>query len=113
MSGTCHCNTCKKATGGAFEAFAIIDKKNFLLVAGADSLVEYRISPKAKKTFCGNCGSPLYNQHRLAPGKLIVHIGTLDDPTCVVPTLNLYCQNMLPWVPDVQSLRNYEQGLIG
>lgn len=110
MSGNCHCNTCKKITGGAFEAFAIIDKEHLTVVQGEQALVEYRISAKAKKYFCGICGTPVYNQLRLIPGKLVVHVGTLDDPARVTPTFNLYTENMLPWVEDLSSLKNFAQG---
>jgi len=113
MVGNCHCNTCKKITGSAFEAFAVIARENFILLAGEDSLVEYKISPKVKKHFCGNCGTPVFNQHRLAPGKLIVHVGTLDDPTCVEPAFNLHCKSMLPWVMEVSKLKNFDQGFTG
>jgi len=110
MSGNCHCRTCRKNTGGAFEAFAIISRENLTFLAGEASLVQYRISPKAKKHFCGTCGTPVFNQHRLAPGKLIVHVGTLDDPACVAPAVNLYCASMLPWVAEISSLKNFDQG---
>ena len=110
MVGNCHCNICKKITGSVFEAFAVIAQESFTLLAGEDSLVEYKISPKVKKYFCGTCGTPVFNQHRLAPGKLIVHVGTLDDPTGVTPTLNLYCESMLPWVAEIMSLKNFDQG---
>jgi len=110
MVGNCHCNTCKKITGSAFEAFAVITQESFTLMAGEDALVEYKISPKVKKHFCGTCGTPIFNQHRLAPGKLIVHVGTLDEPTDVTPTLNLYCESMLPWVAEICALKNFDQG---
>jgi len=110
MSGNCHCNICKKITGGAFEAFAIIDQDRLKFVQGEQEVVEYKISAKAKKYFCGTCGTPVYNRYRPIPGKLVVHIGTLDDPASVAPTFNLYCENMLPWVAELSSLKNFAQG---
>lgn len=110
LSGNCHCNTCKKMTGSAFEAFAIIDRENFTFLEGEASLVPYKISPKAKKHFCGTCGTPVFNRHRLAPGKLIVHVGTLDEPGRVVPAVNLYWESMLPWLAEISSLKNFDQG---
>lgn len=111
MVGNCHCRTCKKITGSAFEAFAVIACESFTLLAGDESLVEYKVSSKAKKHFCGICGTPVYNQHRLAPGKLIVHLGSLDEPERLTPSVNLYCESMLPWVADIQSRRNFAKGL--
>ena len=110
LVGNCHCNTCKKITGSAFEAFAVISRESFSLSAGEDSLVEYKISPKAKKHFCGICGTPVYNLLRLVPGKLIVHVGTLDEPGRLTPAVNLYCESMLPWVAEIQSLKNFAKG---
>lgn len=110
MSGNCHCNTCKKITGSAFEAFAIVASENFALTKGEESLAQFKISPKAKKNFCAICGTPVFNLHRLAPRKHIVHIGTLDNPACVTPTVNLHCENMLPWVAEILSLNNFDRG---
>lgn len=110
MSGNCHCNTCKKITGGPFEAFAIIDAQSFELNSGEKNLVQYKISPKAKKNFCGVCGTPIYNQHRHTPGKVIVHIGSLDDPSIVKPTFNLHCDTMLEWVLDLAKIKAFAQG---
>ena len=111
LVGNCHCNTCKKITGSAFEAFAVISRESFTLSAGEDSLVEYKVSPMAKKHFCGICGTPVFNQHRLAPGKLVVHVGSLDQPGRLTPAVNLYCESMLPWVADIQSCRSFAKGL--
>lgn len=112
MSGNCHCNTCKKITGGPFEAFAVIDEKSFDLSQGEDALIEYQISEKARKYFCGTCGTPIFNQHRSLPGKIVVHIGTLGDPQCVSPSFNLYCENMLPWVASIASLKSFDKGFV-
>ena len=109
--GACHCNTCKKITGAAFEIFAIIDEKNIQLTQGKDNLNEYLISPKAKKHFCSSCGTPIFNLHRLAPGKLIVHVGSLDKPEQVTPLINIHCEKMLPWLRDIASIKSFDQGL--
>ena len=110
MAGNCHCNTCKKITGGPFEAFAIIDEKHIKLIQGKDSLSEYLISPKAKKHFCRVCGTPIFNLHKLAPGKLIIHIGSLDDPQSVTPVVNIHCEKMLPWVHSIKSIKSFDKG---
>lgn len=110
MSGNCHCNTCKKITGGPFEAFAIVAAENFELTSGKETLVQYKVSAKAKKNFCGNCGTPIYNQHKHVPGKLVVHIGSLDDPSVVSPSFNLHCDNMLAWVAELGKIKNFAQG---
>ena len=113
MVGNCHCNTCKKSIGSAFEAFAVIVRDGFTLLAGEDSLTQYKISAKVRKHFCGVCGTPVFNRHRLAPGRLIVYVGTLDEPARVEPTVNLYCESMLPWLAELASLKNFDKGFTG
>ena len=110
FSGNCHCNTCKKITGGPFETFAIIDEKNIKLTQGRESLSEYLVSPKAKKHFCRTCGTPIFNLHRLAPGKLIIHVGSLDNPQTLSPAVNIHCENMLPWVAEIGKIKSFDKG---
>lgn len=111
MTGNCHCNTCKKITGGPFESFAVINDAFFELCQGQDQLVSYPISEKAEKHFCGTCGTPIYNQHVMLPGKLIVHIGSLDDPTSLTPVFNLHCENMLPWVSTIGEIKSFDKSI--
>jgi hypothetical protein len=110
MSGNCHCKTCKRMMGGAFLAVAVIDEKSFDLVQGADAIVRYEVTERLQKNFCGTCGTPIFNQHTLIPGKALVYVGSLDDPSRVVPTFNIHCENMLPWVPSIASLKSFDQG---
>jgi hypothetical protein len=54
--------------------------------------------------FCPECGSSISDEptrHRaLRPdgGVINLNAGTLDDPSLVVPTLEIYCDSALPWV---------------
>ena len=109
MTGNCHCSTCKKITGGPFESFAIINEAFFKFRQGVDQLITYPISEKAEKVFCGKCGTPIFNKHVTLPGKLIVHIGSLDDPSSISPVFNLHCENMLPWVSSIGEMKNFER----
>lgn len=110
MAFNCHCRTCRKMTGSAFEAVVLIDEAGFKIGQGEDCLTVYQISRKARKHFCNRCGTPIYNRHRLAPGKVIVHIGSLDDPARIKPSVNLHAQDMLPWVTAIGEMETFERG---
>lgn len=109
MTGNCHCNTCKKITGGPFESFAVINEVFFEFSRGEEQLVTYPISEKAEKIFCGKCGTPIFNIHTALPGKLIIHIGSLDDPASISPVFNIHCEKMLPWVKTIGEIRSFEK----
>ena len=48
--------------------------------------------------FCPECGSSIYDEPTARPGMINLNAGTLDDPSLVGPTLEIYCDSALPWV---------------
>lgn len=110
MALNCHCNRCKKITGGAFEAIALVEESALTFTCGREFLTNYQISELASKNFCSRCGTPIYNLHSKVPGKAIIHIGSLDNPAVVTPTANVFCESMLPWVQSIGALKSFPQG---
>jgi len=106
----CHCSTCKKNTGAVFETILVVDEAGFQINEGEELLTCFEISRKARKHFCSQCGTPIYNRHRLARGKAIVHLGSLDEPTAVTPSVNLHAAGMLKWVPSLGEMRTCDKG---
>lgn len=104
-AANCHCNTCKKITGGAFSSLVIVDEEHFKIDQGQKNLAACRISDKATKNFCRVCGTPLFNVHRKFPGNRMVSLGSLDDPSVATPAINVYCESMLPWVKNISGLK--------
>lgn len=105
----CHCNTCKKITGAAFETIAVVSDKNLEITEGINLITTYQITKNAQKHFCSICGTPIYNINNKYPGRCMVLIGSLDDPSSAVPTMNIFCESMFPWVKDICALKNFEQ----
>jgi len=105
----CHCKTCKKITGGAFETVAVVGEKSIEITAGQELLKAFRIHENADKIFCSNCGTPIYNQVDKYPGFRMVHVGSLDQPSLVAPARNIFCESMLPWVKGIADLQSFEQ----
>jgi hypothetical protein len=110
MAGNCHCNKCKKITGGPFQSFALVREEDFEFIQGEESLSTYHVSDNLAKHFCPACGTALFNRNKMVPGKLIVQIGTLDTPAAVTPAYNLHCENMLPWITSIGQIRSFEKG---
>jgi hypothetical protein len=50
------------------------------------------------RRFCPECGSSISEQASTSPGLVIINAGTLDDPTTVTPTIQIYCDRELRWV---------------
>ena len=105
----CHCNTCKKITGGVFGTIAITDENNLEIIEGQDTLATSQISEKAIKHFCRTCGTPIFNLHKKYPGNYMLHVGSFDDPSLATPAINIFCESMLPWVKGIADLKNYDK----
>jgi len=105
----CHCNLCKKITGGAFETIALVSERNLKITSGEEYLIRYALTNNADKYFCKVCGTPIYNQNKRVPGNSMIHIGSLDNPSSLSPTINLHCNSMLSWVREISALENYEE----
>jgi hypothetical protein len=105
----CHCKTCKKITGAAFETIAVIDETSLEVLRGEELLTVYQISDTAKKHFCKNCGTPIYNLLSAYPGRCLVQVGSLDDPSLVSPAVNIFCESMLPWTRDIADMKCFDK----
>ena len=105
----CHCNKCKKMSGSAFAAIAVIEEQNLEITAGQELMSSYAITEGATKHFCGCCGTPIYNEQVKYPGLYMLQVGSLDEPALLTPRANIFCENMLPWVKGMSELTSFEQ----
>ena len=78
----CHCDSCRRSTGGATVAWMQVRPDRFRVTLG--EAATYRSSPGALRHFCPTCGSQLYmtddEGHSVG-----VTVGTLDDKEAVAP----------------------------
>lgn len=102
----CHCGQCRKAQGVAFAANTPVPRHAFQLLSGADSLGSYRVSPAKTRTFCRNCGSPLYSRVDGAES-LRVRAGTLDPGVAIVPSGHIFATSKANWDDITDSLPQY------
>src|SRR5579862_3643220 len=84
----CHCSRCRKKTGTAHAANAIVKPEAFRWLAGEELLVRYDLSTARSfaTSFCRQCGSPMPHLTR-SRTRVIVPAGSLDDDPGVKPTV--------------------------
>jgi hypothetical protein len=68
----CHCENCQKLHGNFFAMLAV--DRDAVRWSGAESIVWYDSSPKAKRGFCKQCGSRLAKDPNGSP-KVLVSVG--------------------------------------
>lgn len=105
----CHCNDCKKSTGSAFHVGFVVKQSDINIKA--NDLREYTKTADSgnqmTRRFCGDCGSPLFTIDSGKPENLVIKAGSLDDPSLVSPSAELWTCHKVAWANisnDVQSL---------
>jgi hypothetical protein len=76
----CHCSRCRKESGSAFAANAVVAAKDFVVVEGEESLATFRTGEGVQRLFCSRCGSPLLSRRDSHPDMVSLRLGTLDTP---------------------------------
>jgi hypothetical protein len=110
MAFVCHCRSCQRFTGSAFGAVVVVPKQTLTI----NGMMKTFTSPGGSGTplhrhFCPECGSSIAEESDLRPGALILNIGTLDEPKSVVPTLQKFCEDALPWAQLASDMPRFDK----
>lgn len=73
--GVCHCEMCRRWTGGAWPVIHCTDPVTF---KGEEHIVRYGSSDWAERGFCGKCGTTLFYSLR-GQDEYALSVGALDD----------------------------------
>lgn len=95
--GYCHCTSCRKASGSGHAANAPMERRNFHLLSGAETIREFESSPGMFRAFCSHCGSPIYAYRAEHPGLLGLRLGSLDTPFTKHAREHRYVAEKAPW----------------
>lgn len=94
-AGYCHCRMCQTASGAPVVAWVVVPRDSLAFTQGTP--VEFRSSAKAKRLFCGHCGSPLVFRED-GSNEVDINLATLDEPEHVVPSYHIYTASQQPWL---------------
>lgn len=92
----CHCRMCQKAHGASFASFARFRHGDFSVLAGAESMLTYRSSDAARRTFCSRCGSALQFL-RDGDATFGLAISALDSPLEPQPIRDYHEESRSGW----------------
>jgi len=72
----CNCSLCRRKAA----VMVLVDKPQFTLLQGADSLTEYQWNTKvARHYFCSKCGIYTHHQPRMASDKVGFNAACVDE----------------------------------
>src|SRR5688500_9930215 len=96
---SCHCATCRRASGAAFLTFVHFPAGAFAWTRGEP--VRYRSSAAAERGFCPVCGSTLSMHEAVLADRVQVSLGSLDRPDRVRPDDHVWTSRQLPCLGGV------------
>lgn len=108
----CHCQQCRKAQGSAFATNTVIDETAFLLTDNNSLLKAFESSEDKIRTFCSQCGSPLYSYRKSIPGKLRLRIGTLDTKINRAVDYHAFYNSKAEWYDANDTLAKFPDAKI-
>jgi len=102
----CHCETCRKTTGAPVVLFVMFKEDQVQFTKGVRKV--YRSSPSVKRTFCGDCGTPLSYEGGWGGSEIIeIYISTLDAPEQFKPDRHVFHGEHIDWFDVADQLPRY------
>ncbi len=100
--GLCHCMTCRKTSGSAFNAFVIFPRE---AVAVEGEFKAWAASGGDDRAFCPVCGSPVFAH---TATEMEMRLGAFDAPNVFAPSYEAWIGRREHWL-KTEGLKAYEQ----
>lgn len=107
----CHCESCRRASGGAFVPWATFNKADFTVSRG--DMLLHRSSAKVTRGLCPACGTSLTYEHEDRRSEIDVTPVSFDDPSRFTPTAHIWLEDKLPWITVNDGLPQYRRTVTG
>ena len=106
----CHCESCRRASGGDSVAWAVLPSDGFEITDGQPQT--YESSPGIFRSFCRDCGTSLTFEANSAGSDLIeFHISTLDNPDEFPPNEHTHYAERISWLAIADELPKFRGSL--
>ena len=96
-TGLCHCMTCRKHHGSAFNPFAVFRAEDVLI---AGTLRPWSSSDHATRSSCEICSSPIC-QREDDGSEIELHLGSFDEPSVFAPAYENWVPHREAWLPQL------------
>ncbi|MHB8528073.1 MAG: GFA family protein [Caulobacteraceae bacterium] len=95
----CHCRDCQHVSGGAPALIAVVPKGAFKITKGRPRTYRSKADSGAEvaRSFCADCGAPLFSEPAGIGEIVAVKIGSLDDPSAFHVQADIWMRSAQPW----------------
>lgn len=107
-SAFCHCESCRRASGGAYVPWVTFDEGALRWTSGTVMLHES--SPGVIRGHCPRCGTSLTYRETGRSGQVDITLASFDDPSPFKPLAHIWMEDRLPCVHVGDDLPRYTRG---
>lgn len=106
----CHCRDCQQSSGAPFASGVVVFTKS-LQVTGSPTTYSIRTPTGAQtsRSFCSNCGSPLFTTGEAMPDFTSIRFTTFDVQSEFRPALDIWASSAASWVCLNEELPHFAQ----
>jgi hypothetical protein len=109
---TCHCKDCQKASGAGASHNFVVKTEEVKVTKGKPKTFSKVVDSGRTliRSFCGECGSPVFSQRKEMPEMIVVKAGTLDDKSGLKHIMDIWTVSASGWIPDDPKVEHHERG---
>jgi len=106
----CHCLDCQRSSGAPFASGVVVMAAE-VAVSGSPKAYSVRASSGrlATRSFCADCGTPLFTRGEANPQFMSIRFPTLDQPSQFQPMLDIWTCSAQPWVGLDPAIPHFPQ----
>lgn len=96
---TCYCRDCQYESGGG-PGYAVMLPRASVTVAAGVPRCHWSVSDKGNRvgrSYCADCGTPLFGESAAFPEILAIKVGSLDDPSRFKSQMSIWVRSAQPW----------------
>lgn len=100
LCANCHCTMCRRVHAAPFVTWLVVPGERFRYTS--ELPVQFASSMDGTRYFCATCGTQVACVNASHPEVIDVTLGSLDVPEAFTPTLDVYSDTRLSWVPIIE-----------
>ncbi len=104
--GHCHCKSCRRNTSSAFTSFLGVPRTAASFTGRKPSV--FASSPGVRRSFCGNCGTPMAYETDQYPDEIHFYAASLEDPANFRPDFHVHYAEHVSWADINDGLPRYD-----
>lgn len=102
----CHCESCRRHTASIIATFAGFNPDQVSFTGNLPA--KHSSKDGVKRSFCGQCGSPISYESDRWKDQLHMYLGIFDEPEKLHPTDHVYYDEKIAWLHVADGLPHHK-----